>query len=189
MLERVWRKGNLPTRLVGMYIGAATMENSMVVPQKTKNRVAMWSRNPTPGICQGKSIVQKDTCTLCSWASLVAQIAKNPSAMQETWVRSLGWEDPLEEGKNTGYPLQDSGLENSMDRRACQVTVHGSHRVRHDWATFTTFIAALLTIAQTCKPPAHPLTDEWIKTMWDTQTHTHSHTHTREQFSATKRMK
>ena len=41
MLERVWRKGNLPTRLVGMYIGAATMENSMVVPQKTKNRVAM----------------------------------------------------------------------------------------------------------------------------------------------------
>ena len=33
-----------------------------------------------------------------SWASLVAQLVKNPPAMQETWVRSLGWEDPLEEG-------------------------------------------------------------------------------------------
>ena len=34
-----------------------------------------------------------------SWASLVAQLAKNPPAMWETWVRSLGWEDPLEKGK------------------------------------------------------------------------------------------
>ena len=31
-------------------------------------------------------------------ASLVAQLVKNSLAMQETWVRSLGWEDPLEEG-------------------------------------------------------------------------------------------
>ena len=30
-----------------------------------------------------------------SWASLVAQLVKNPPAMRETWVRSLGWEDPL----------------------------------------------------------------------------------------------
>ena len=30
------------------------------------------------------------------WASLVAQLVKNSPAMQETWVRSLGWEDPLE---------------------------------------------------------------------------------------------
>ena len=36
-----------------------------------------------------------------SWASLVAQLVKNPPAMQETWVQSLGWEDPLEKGKAT----------------------------------------------------------------------------------------
>ena len=30
------------------------------------------------------------------WASLVAQLVKNLPAVQETWVRSLGWEDPLE---------------------------------------------------------------------------------------------
>ena len=34
-------------------------------------------------------------------ASLVAELVKNPPAMRETWVRSLGWEDPLEEGKAT----------------------------------------------------------------------------------------
>ena len=39
-------------------------------------------------------------CHLCLWASLVAQLGKNP-AMWETWVRSLGWEDPLEKGKAT----------------------------------------------------------------------------------------
>ena len=36
-----------------------------------------------------------------SWASLVAQIVKNPPAKQETWVQSLGWEDPLENRKAT----------------------------------------------------------------------------------------
>ena len=36
-----------------------------------------------------------------SWASLVAQLVKNLPAMQETWVQSLGWEDPLEKGKAT----------------------------------------------------------------------------------------
>ena len=36
-----------------------------------------------------------------SWASLVAQLVKNPPAMQETWIRSLDWEDPLEKGMAT----------------------------------------------------------------------------------------
>ena len=36
-----------------------------------------------------------------SWASLVAQLVQNPPVMWETWVRSLGWEDPLEEGIQT----------------------------------------------------------------------------------------
>ena len=48
-----------------------------------------------------------------SWASLVAQLVKNPPAMWETWVRSLGWEDSP--GERKGYPLQYSGLEISMD--------------------------------------------------------------------------
>ena len=35
------------------------------------------------------------------WTSLVAQTVKNTPAMRETWIRSLGWEDPLEKGKAT----------------------------------------------------------------------------------------
>ena len=34
-----------------------------------------------------------------SWASPVAQMVKNSPAVRETWVQSLGWEDPLEKGK------------------------------------------------------------------------------------------
>ena len=58
-----------------------------------------------------------------SWASLVAQLLKKPPTVWETWVQSLGWEGPLEKGK--GYPLQYSGLENSMDSMVSQ-------RVRHN---------------------------------------------------------
>ena len=36
-----------------------------------------------------------------SWASLVAQLAKNLPVMLETWVQSLDWKDPLEKGKAT----------------------------------------------------------------------------------------
>ena len=46
------------------------------------------------------------------WGFPVAQLKKNPPAMWETWVWSLGWEDPLEEGKTTH---STSGLEYSMD--------------------------------------------------------------------------
>ena len=48
-----------------------------------------------------------------SWSSFVAQMVKNLPAIRETWVRSLGREDPLEKGKY--YPLQYSGLKNSND--------------------------------------------------------------------------
>ena len=40
-----------------------------------------------------------------SWASLVAQLVKNLPAMSETWVWSLGWEDPLKKGKATHFSI------------------------------------------------------------------------------------
>ena len=36
---------------------------------------------------------------------LIAQLVKDPPAMQETWVRSLDWEDPLEKGKATHFSI------------------------------------------------------------------------------------
>ena len=63
-----------------------------------------------------------------SWASLVAQLVKNPPAMWEIWVRSLGWEDPLEKGKATN---------SSILAWRIPWTIHGSQRVGHNWVTFT----------------------------------------------------
>ena len=58
-----------------------------------------------------------------SWVSLVAQMVKNLHAMQETWVHSLGWEYPLEEGMATHSSILSWRI--SVDNRAWQATVHG----------------------------------------------------------------
>ena len=57
------------------------------------------------------------------WAFLVAQMVKNPPAMQEIWVRSLGWEDPLEEGMATHTSILAWRI--SMDREAWWAIAHG----------------------------------------------------------------
>ena len=64
-----------------------------------------------------------------SWASVVAQLVKNP-AMGETWVWSLGWEDPLEKGKVTHFSIL-------AWRIPWTIPSMRSQRVRHNWATFT----------------------------------------------------
>ena len=57
------------------------------------------------------------------WASLVTQMIKNLPAMRVTWVRSLGWEEPLEEGMATHSGLLAWRI--PMDRGAWWATVHG----------------------------------------------------------------
>ena len=56
-------------------------------------------------------------------ASLVAQAVKNPPAMQETWVQSLGREDPPEEGMATHSTILAWRIH--MDREAWWAIVHG----------------------------------------------------------------
>ena len=68
--------------------------------------------------------------------SLLAQMVKNPPAVQETPGPTPGWEDALEKGMN-GYPLQNSCLENSMDRGAWWAGSMGSQRVGYDCLTNT----------------------------------------------------
>ena len=60
-----------------------------------------------------------------SRASLITQLVKNPLAMQETWVRSLGWEDPLEKGKAAHSSIL-------AWRVPWTVQSMGSQRVGHD---------------------------------------------------------
>ena len=54
----------------------------------------------------------------------MAQIVKKLPAMWETWVRSLGWEDPLEDGLTTCSRILAWRI--PMERRAWQATVHGT---------------------------------------------------------------
>ena len=63
-----------------------------------------------------------------TWASLVAQMVKNPPAMCETWVQSLGWEDPLEEGMATHSSILAWRI--PMDTGAWQAIVHGVTKSR-----------------------------------------------------------
>ena len=54
MLDRLWRKGTLLQVLVGMQIDIVTVEKSMEILLKTRNKIAIWSTNPTTGhICWG----------------------------------------------------------------------------------------------------------------------------------------
>ena len=67
------------------------------------------------------------------WASLVAQLVKNPSAVQEIWARSLDQEDPLEKGMAT----YSSILAWRILRGKRSLVGHSpwGRRVRHSWAT------------------------------------------------------
>ena len=58
-----------------------------------------------------------------SWASLVAQVVKNPSAMHEPWVQYLGCKDPLEEGMAAHSSILAWRI--PLDRGAWRATVHG----------------------------------------------------------------
>ena len=127
----------------------------------------------------------------CSWASLVAQMVKNSPAMQETWVWSLGWEDPLEEGMATHSSIL--ALENLMDRGVCQAITHGfaelditewintaQHMMlsrRREWQSTPVFLPWRIPWPE--EPGGlQPRGSQRVRHNWETNT-TRTHTHTR----------
>ena len=92
MLERVWRKGNPLALLVGMQIGAATMENNMEVPQKLKIELPYGPAIPLLGIYLDKTIIRKDTCTPTFIAALftTAKTWKQPKCLStDEWIKKM----------------------------------------------------------------------------------------------------
>ena len=77
-----------------------------------------------------KEIQLKTKWCIIIWASLIAQLVKNPLAMKETMVWFMGWEDPLEKGKATYSSIL-------AWRIPWTIQSMGSQRVGHDWVTFT----------------------------------------------------
>ena len=86
-----WRRDRLPIPVfLGFPCGSAGKESTCNA--EDPGSILGSRRSPGEGI---------DYPFQYSWASLVAQMVKNPPARRETWVQSLGWEDPLEEGMAT----------------------------------------------------------------------------------------
>ena len=82
------------------------------------------------------------------WASLVAQMVKNLPVMQETWVWSLGWEDPLEKGMATYLvflPGKSSWTEELGGLQSLEF-----QRVGHDWANLYIYILRLYIYIYIC---------------------------------------
>ena len=91
-----------------------------------------WTGRPSVLQFMGLQRVGHDWVTELNWAegaSLVAQTVKNPPAMQETRVRSLGWEDLLEKGKAAHSSIL-------AYRIPWIIQSMGSQRVGHNWRTF-----------------------------------------------------
>ena len=76
-------------------------EQASLIVQLVKNLPAM-QEIPVSGRSSGEGIGYP---LQYSWVFLVAQLVKNLPAMWDTWVKSLGWEDPLEKGKATHSTL------------------------------------------------------------------------------------
>ena len=97
-------------------------------------------RKPGGLPCMGSHRVRPDcsdaaAAAFLQRASLVAQTVKNLPAIQETWVRSLHWEDPLEKGMATHASLLAWRI--LWREEPGRLQSRGSQRVRHDWVTNT----------------------------------------------------
>ena len=92
MLERVWRKGNPLTLLVGMQTGTATMENSVEIPEKLEIELPYNPAIPLLGIHTEETRIERDTCTPMFIAALfiIARTWKQPRCPSgDEWIRKL----------------------------------------------------------------------------------------------------
>ena len=84
---------------------------------------------PNSGIESKSPTLQADSLPL-SYRGIVAQLVKNPLAMQETWVQSLGWEDPLEQEMVTHYSTL--AWKTPWTEEPCRLQPMGWQRVGHN---------------------------------------------------------
>ena len=97
---------------------------------------AIWHRELKSG-----ALVWTSGSHCVCWASLVAQSVKNLPAVQENWVRSLGWEDPLDKEMATHSSILAWKI--SWSLVGCSPWYH---RVGHNWATTLTYLVTYLCL-------------------------------------------
>ena len=117
---------HLITDVSQSYSGSMLLVTWVLLPRRTEPRSPALQADSLPSEPPGKLLPLK-------WASLVTRTIMNLPAMWETWIQSLGWEDPLEEGMATHSIILAWRI--PMDRETWRAMSMGSQRVRHDWAT------------------------------------------------------
>ena len=135
-----------------------------------------WTLLPPPSPYHPSGSSQCTSCCLgLSWASLLGQMVKNLPTMWETWVWSLGWEDPLEEVMAT-HPCILPG-EPPWTEEPRGLKSMGSQRIRYDWVTELNWTVCLvaqsyLTFCDPLdySPPGFPVHHQLLELA---QTHVH----------------
>ena len=95
-----WMKLKLESRLLGE-ISTTSDINATLMAESEEGLKSLLIKVKDESEKASFKLNIKKNHGIQSWASLVAQLVKNPLAMRETWVGSLGWEDPLGKGKAT----------------------------------------------------------------------------------------
>ena len=140
MLERVWRKGNPLTVLVGMKTSTASMENSVEISLKIGNRTATSS-------VQSLSLVRLFATPWIAARQASLSITISRSSLKLMSIELVMASSPY----NPAIPL---------------LAIHTKEtRIQRDTCT-PMFIAALFLIARTWKQPRCPSADEWIRKRW-----------------------
>ena len=117
--------------ILGIHLAFLGLPGSSAGKESACN--AGYSRS-IPGL--GRSSGEGIGCPLqYFWAFLVAQMIKNLPAVLENWVWSLDWEDLLEKGMATNSNILAWRIPRTEEPGRLQSM--GSHRVGHDWVTFT----------------------------------------------------
>ena len=118
------RRSHIIVELAEKTAGGELTEGRNVGAEATLPQLSTWEAAREP---------QYPVAGTEPWDSLLVQLVKNLSAVQETFVRALGWENPLEKEMATQSSIL--AWKNPMDRGAWQAAVHGVERAGHDLAT------------------------------------------------------
>ena len=129
--EGLLRKGDLSQNLKEMSKQVEQKEEKCKVSRLRRGRCAWAGGRHTAGDeVRTQSLVTLKTLKYHHTASLVAQIVTNPPAVQETWVQSLGWENPLKKEMATHSRILAWRIPWTEEPGELQSV--GSQRVRHD---------------------------------------------------------
>ena len=118
-------------------------KRSVFIPNPKKGNAKEYSNYHTIAFISQASKVMLKTH---QEASTVAQLVKNLPTMQETWVQSLSWEDPLEKGKATHSSILAWRI--SWTEEPGRLQSLGSQRVGHNLATFTFTLFQTSTVSE-----------------------------------------